>query len=56
MAGWLKDMRKFTIIAANKKHYDSLIRDFRENGFFLITYGYRFSELEKDDEFVTIEF
>lgn len=49
-------MRKFEITAANKKHFDSLIKDFRNNGFMLITYGYFLAELEKDDEFVVIKF
>lgn len=49
-------MRKFRITAANKKHFDSLIKDFRNNGFMLITLGCRLAELEKDDEFVIIEF
>lgn len=49
-------MRKFRITAANKKHFDSLIKDFRKDGFMLITYGNRLAELEKNDEFVIIEF
>lgn len=49
-------MRKFRITAANKEHFDSLIKDFRKAGFMLITYGNRLAELEKNDEFVIIEF
>ena len=49
-------MKKYRITAANKKHFDSLIRDYRENGFFLVTYGSRLAELEKDNEFIIIEF
>ena len=49
-------MRKFRITAASKKHFDSLIKDFRNNGFMLITLGRRLAELEKDDEFIIIEF
>ena len=49
-------MRKFKITAANKKHFDSLIRDFRNNGFMLVTYCRRFAELETETEFVTIEY
>ena len=49
-------MKKFKITAANKKHFDSLIKDYRKAGFFLITYGYRLAELEKDDEFIILEF
>ena len=49
-------MKKFRITAANKEHFDSLIKDFRKDGFMLITYGNRSAELEKNDEFVIIEF
>lgn len=49
-------MRKIKITAANKKHFDSLIKDFRKDGFMIVTYGYFLAELEKDDEFVIIEF
>ena len=48
-------MRKIKITAANKKHFDSLIRDFRNNGFMLVTYGTRLAELETETEFVIIE-
>lgn len=49
-------MRKFEITAGNKGHFDSLIKDFRKDGFMLITYGYFLAELEKGDEFVIIKF
>ena len=49
-------MRKFKITAANKKHFDSLIRDFRNNGFMLVTYSRRLAELETKTEFVIIEY
>ena len=49
-------MTKFKITAANKKHFDSLIRDFRNNGFMLVTYGIRLAELETETEFVIIEY
>ena len=49
-------MRKIKITAANKKHFDSLIKDFRNNGFMLVTYGARLAELETETEFVIIEF
>ena len=49
-------MTKFKITAANKKHFDSLIRDFRNNGFMLVTYGARLAELETKTEFVIIEY
>lgn len=45
-------MRQFEITAANKEHFDSLIKDFRKNGFMIVTYGYFLAELEKDNEFV----
>ena len=51
-----KYMRKFKITAANKKHFESLIKDFRSNGFMLVTYSARLAELETETEFVIIEF
>ena len=49
-------MKKIKITAANKKHFDSLIKDFRNNGFMLVTYGKRLAELETEKEFVIIEY
>ena len=49
-------MRKFRITAGSKKHFESLIKDFRNNGFMLVTYGARLAELETETEFVIIEF
>lgn len=49
-------MRTYKITATNKKHFDSLIRDFRNNGFMLVTYGRRLAELETETEFVIIEY
>lgn len=49
-------MRKFKITVENKKHFDRLIRDFRNNGFMLVTYGRRLAELETETEFVIIEY
>ena len=49
-------MRKFRITAANKEHFDSLIKDYRTDGYMLITYGDRLAELEKEDSFIIIEF
>ena len=49
-------MRKFKITVESKKHFDSLIRDFRNNGFMLVTYGRRLAELETETEFVIIEY
>ena len=50
------NMTKFKITAANKKHFDSLILDFRNQGFMLVTYGKRLAELETETEFVIIEY
>lgn len=49
-------MNRFRITAANKKHFDSLIKDYRANGYMLITYGNRLAELEKENSFITIEY
>lgn len=49
-------MRVYRIKAANKAHFDSLIKDYRKDGFMIITYGYFLAELEKGDDFIIIEF
>ena len=49
-------MRKLKITAVNKKQFESLIKDFRNNGFMLVTYGARLAELETKTEFVIIEY
>lgn len=49
-------MRKFKITAVNKDHFDSLIKDYRKDGFMIITYGKQLAELEKEDVFIIIEF
>ena len=49
-------MRKFKITAVNKKQFESLIKDFRNNGFMVVTYGARLAELETKTEFVIIEY
>ena len=49
-------MKKIKITAANKQHFYSLIRDFRNNGFSLVTCGNRLAELESKTEFVIIEY
>lgn len=48
-------MKQYYCTAANKKHLDSLTRDYRNEGFAIITYTPTFRELEKDNEFVIIE-
>ena len=49
-------MRTYKITAANKKHFESLIKDYRNAGFMIITLGNRLAELETADEFVIIEY
>lgn len=49
-------MKIYRILAANKEHFDSLIKDYRADGYMLITYGYTLAELEKGDSFIIIEF
>ena len=49
-------MRKFKITAVNKKQFESIIKDFRNNGFMLVTYDARLAELETKTEFVIIEY
>lgn len=49
-------MRKYRIVAANKEHFESLIKDYRAAGFMLVTCGNRFAELETEREFVSIEY
>lgn len=49
-------MKRYRITAGNKEHFDSLIRDYRKEGYMLITYGNRLAELEKEDSFIIIEY
>lgn len=49
-------MKRYRILAANKEHFDSLIKDYRAEGYMLVTYGYTLAELEKEDAFIIIEF
>ena len=49
-------MRNYRIVAANKEHFESLIKDYRAAGFMLVTYGNRFAELETEYEFISIEY
>lgn len=48
-------MKEYNCTASNRKHLDSLTRDYRNEGFMIITYTPTFRELEKDDELVIIE-
>lgn len=49
-------MRNYRIVAANKEHFESLIKDYRAAGFELIAYRNHFAELENEIEFVSIEY
>ena len=49
-------MKRYEIKAANKNHFESLIKDYRNAGFMLVTFGKRFAELETETEFVVIEY
>lgn len=51
-----ENMRKYKITAANKAHFESLIKDYRAAGFMLVTLGNRVAELETEYEFVHIEY
>lgn len=48
-------MRRFYMKAGSKKHFESLIKDLREKGFFIVTFGKHICELENENEFVVIE-
>lgn len=48
-------MKKYRCIAASKEHLDSLTRGYREDGWFIVTYGETLRELERGDEFLVIE-
>ncbi len=39
----------------NKKQLKKLVSEYRENGYFIITFGYTLVELEKGNELVVIE-
>ena len=49
-------MKKYRIKAASKKHFDILIKDYRKDGFMIVTYGRKLAEMEKEDEFIIIEY
>lgn len=48
-------MKTYYCTATNRKHLDSLTRDYRNAGYNIVTYGERLRELEKGDEFVVIK-
>lgn len=50
-----KNMKTYRIEAATREQFNSLIKDYREDGYMIITYGYFLAELEKGDDFIIIE-
>ena len=40
----------------NKRQLNKMVKEYRNKGYFLITYGYTLAELEKDNELIVIEF
>ena len=48
-------MKKYYCTAINREHLDSLTRDYRNAGWFIVTYGETLRELERGDEFIVIE-
>ena len=50
-----KTMKRYYCTASNRKHLDSLTRDYRMAGFNIVTYGETLRELENGSEFVVIE-
>ena len=49
-------MKRTYIKAANKKHFESLKKDYRAIGYNFVTFGKRLVEMEKDDDFIIIEY
>lgn len=47
-------MSKAKIIAANEKHFESLIQDFKDGGFILVMQSNKFAKLKKCNECVTV--
>jgi hypothetical protein len=47
-------MRKIKV--ENKRQFNKLVKEYRNNGYFLITFGNTLAELEKGNELVVIEF
>lgn len=48
-------MNRYKITVETKKHFESLIKDYREIGMKLVTYTERFAELEDETSFITIQ-
>lgn len=43
-----------TIKAKNKKNFQTIIKEYREKGYFIITYTPTFVEMEKGNTLITI--
>lgn len=48
-------MKKYYCTAVNKKHLDSLTKDYRRDGWNIVTFGETLRELERGDSFLIIE-
>lgn len=44
------------LVVGNKREFNKTIKEYRNNGYFLITLGNRIAELEKGNELVVIEY
>lgn len=44
------------LVVKNRKEWIGKIKEYRTNGYFLITFGNRLAELEKGNELVVIEY
>lgn len=40
----------------NKKEFETIKKQYRENGYNFITFGKRFAELEKGNEIIVVEY
>lgn len=40
----------------NRRQLNKMVKEYRNNGYMIITYGYTLAELEKGNELVVIEF
>lgn len=39
----------------NKRQLNKMVKEYRNNGYMIITYGYTLAELEKGNELIVIE-